>query len=254
MGEGLRLHGLGAVVEVRCVGAAADALESAMRVAWSRCLVPHGGSPVEAEPFEVRLDDAAELPRRMMLTTQQVTTALIRSRRGELLMLHAGAVSDPGTGRSLVYVARGGTGKTTLSQVLGRRLGYVTDETVGIDQSGAVAPYPKPLSVRRTDLPELKDEVSPDTLGLLCAPARPQATRVVLLERRPGTVSAELHELPLMDAVMALVGQTSALDELPAPLQRLAAIIDDVGPVMSLRYGDAADAQESLTTLLREKS
>jgi hypothetical protein len=224
-----------------------------MRVAWSRCLVTPDRAPVEAAPMEVRLDDVAELPRRMMLTTQQVTTALIRCRRGELLMLHAGAVSDPGTGRSLIYVARGGTGKTTLSQVLGRSLGYITDETVGIDRWGAVAPYPKPLSVRRTDLPDLKDEVSPDTLGLLGAPARPWVTRVVLLERHPGTTSAELLELPLMDAVMALVGQTSALGDLPAPLQRLASLIDDVGPVISLRYGDAIDAEESLTALLREK-
>jgi len=65
--EVLRLHGLGAVVEVRFGGAAAADLEAAMRTAWSRCLVAPVDSPIEAELLEVQLDDAADLPRRMML-------------------------------------------------------------------------------------------------------------------------------------------------------------------------------------------
>lgn len=71
-----------------------------------------------------------------MLTTQDITRALIAAQIGTLLMLHAGAVSDPVTGRSLVYVAAGGTGKTTLTRRLGQRFGYLTDETVGIDKAG----------------------------------------------------------------------------------------------------------------------
>lgn len=47
-------------------------------------------------------------------------------------MLHAGAVCHPDTSSSIAYAAPGGTGKTTLTRVLGRRYGYLTDETVGI--------------------------------------------------------------------------------------------------------------------------
>lgn len=62
-------------------------------------------------------------------------------------------------GASLVYVAPGSTGKTTLSQLLGQRFGYLTDETVGIADDGTIFPYPKPLSVRRPDASHLKDGV-----------------------------------------------------------------------------------------------
>ena len=162
----LRLGALGSHLEVRCVGVGADAMAAAMREAWSRCLVEGDtASTPPLERIEVRLDDPDRLAQRLMTTTQDITRALIRSQRGRLLMLHAGAVSHPETGESLVYVAPGGTGKTTLSRLLGRSFGYLTDETVGLDATGAILPYPKPLSVR-ADQPGLKHEVSPDALGL----------------------------------------------------------------------------------------
>ncbi|EAP99594.1 hypothetical protein JNB_05460 [Janibacter sp. HTCC2649] len=249
-----RLHGLGAVVEVRCTGEAAPDLREALTIAWSRCLDAPHESPVDAPPLEVRLDDVSELPRRMMLTTQQVTKNLIQARAGDLLMFHAGAVSDPETGRSLVYIARGGTGKTTLSRLLGKRLGYLTDESVGIDAAGVIHPYPKPLSVRRAQTPKLKDEVSPDALGLLPAPKISHVSRLVLLDRQPGLASADLTDVPFMDAVMAIVEQSSALPELPRPLQRLAELIDEIGPVTRLRYSEATHPEESLIALVQEAS
>jgi hypothetical protein len=250
VGEGLRLHGLGAVVEVRCTGAAGDALEAAMRVAWSRCLVTSEVSPVQAQPIEVRLDDPAELPLRMMLTTQRVTRSLIGARVGELLMFHAGAVSHPMTGRSLVYVAAGGTGKTTLSRLLGQGLGYLTDETVGIDASGEIHPYPKPLSVRRTSDPRIKDELSPDHLGLLTAPARPTVSRLVLLDRNPAETGTVLEELSVMDAIFSLVEQSSSLTALPRPLHRMAELIDSTSAVIRVRYHDAAETSRELIELI----
>jgi hypothetical protein len=186
----------------------------------------------------------------MMVTTQDVTRSLIGARAGELLMFHAGAVSHPRTGRSVVYVAPGGTGKTTLSLLLGRRLGYVTDETVGIDSSGVIHAYPKPLSVRRVDDPGLKDELSPDALDLLPSHPSPYVGSLVLLERRPEHRSSRLEELPFMDAVFALAGQSSSLHVLDRPLTRLASLIDHVGPVLRLSYADAPVAARDAETLL----
>mgnify|MGYP003374464452 CR=1 FL=1 len=205
----LRLHGLGAVVEVRCAGRAALTLKAALRQAWSRCLVGEDCAadgergPVAPKVFEASLDDEEYLPRALMTTTQVVTRSLIRAQAGRLLMLHAGAVSHPATGASLVYVAPGGTGKTTLSRLLGRRFGYLTDETVGVDEAGAILPYPKPLSLRRPDAVGLKDEVSPDDLGLLPAPPAAHVERMVVLVRDAVRGSADMEELSVMDAVFA---------------------------------------------------
>ena len=199
----LRLAALGTHLEVKCTGESADLLVSAMRTAWSRCL---------------------------MLTTQEITRALIGTQAGRLLMLHAGAVSHPETGASLVYVAPGGTGKTTLSQRLGRHLAYLTDETVGITDAGGILPYPKPLSVRRVEGTGLKDEVSPDRLDLVPAPMAPQVSRVVVLVRD--------------------VEEPSSLSSLARPLHRLAALLDAAGPVLRVRYGEASDVESELAGLI----
>lgn len=165
-------------------------------------------------------------------------------------MLHAGAVSDPLTGRSLVFVAAGGTGKTTLSRLLGKRLGYVTDETVGIDASGTIHPYPKPLSVRRADEPAIKDELSPDTLGLLKAPLSPHVGRVILLDRQPELDGVQLTDQPFMDGLFALVEQSSSIGKLEHPLNRLEGLIDSTGPVVRVSYSEATQPAENLIALI----
>lgn len=256
MTEGLRLHGLGAVVEVQCTGEAAADLASAMRVAWSRCLEPGAGfDRVASAPvtlLEVSLDAPADLATCLMRTTQKVTRSLIEARAGQLLMFHAGAVSDPRSGRSVAYVARGGTGKTTLSRLLGQRLCYLTDEAVGIDASGTIHPYPKPLSVRRHDVPDVKDELSPDVLGLLPAPERPRISRVVLLDRHAECTGVEAEELTFMDALFGLAEQSSSLSTLPRPLHLLADLIDEVGPVLRLRYSEAPEVADDILGLIGE--
>jgi hypothetical protein len=250
----LRLHGLGASVDLQCSGDRADLLASHLRDAWSRCLVELKREPTDAvptgPPVEARLDGDADLAHQLMATTQAVTRALITAQVGRLLMLHAGAVSHPTTGATLVYVAPGGTGKTTLSRLLGQRFGYVTDETVGIDEGLNILPYPKPLSIRP---PEggTKDEVSPDRLGLSAVAAAPHATRVILLGRQASHGSApEIEELTLMDAVFALVEQTSSLTQLERPLQRLGDLIERCGPVLRVRYTEGAEVADELAQLI----
>jgi hypothetical protein len=246
----LRLAALGSHVEVRCVGESAELLAAAMRTAWSRCLVPGDAGPDSpVEVLEATLDDPHRLGLRLMLTTQDITRAFVRSQRGRLLMLHAGAVADPLTGRAVVYVAAGGTGKTTLSGRLGRHLGYLTDETVGIDETGVILPYPKPLSLRG-DRPGLKDEVSPDTLGLVLAPAQPRVARVVLLDRRADAYHPRIEEVGFMDALFALTEQSSSLSTLDRPLQRMADLIDGAGPVLRVRYSEAQDVEHDLALLI----
>ncbi|GAA4403401.1 hypothetical protein GCM10023153_33390 [Ornithinibacter aureus] len=112
-------------------------------------------------------------------------------------------------GASLVYVAPGGTGKTTLSRLLGRRFGDLTDETVGVDEAGMV------VLVR-------------DTVG----------------------GSADMEELSVMDAVFAVVEETSSLPRLEGPVHRLADLLDRGGPVLRVRYSEAPDFEDGLARLI----
>ena len=86
------------------------------------------------------------LSEHLALATAKGGQAFIAARAGELLMLHAGAVAHPVTGRALVFVAPGGTGKSTLTRRLGKRYGYLSDGTVGSSPDTLrIHPNPQPI-------------------------------------------------------------------------------------------------------------
>ena len=240
----IRVFGLDSSVEIRFPDAASETLLEAATHAWSRCLVERTVSR-EAEPLDAQPPaDATDTGRAaaLQMLTQDVTQRLIASQVGNLLMLHAGAVSHPETGESLVFVAPGGTGKTTLARVLGRHYGYLTDETVGIDvASGRIHPYPKPLSLR---LPGRgpKEEASPDELGLVRAHPEPTIGRMIVLRRYdahdgpPGVTP-----LATLDALEATIPETSSLWRLPQPLSTLAHVAGSNGPALLCAYAEAGD-------------
>ena len=113
-----------------------------------------------------------DLPLLLQLATQRVTYQAIHANIGSLLMFHAAAVCHPETGAALVAIAPGGTGKTTVCRTLGRGRGYLSDETVGVRADNTIVPYPKPLSVRRTDW-DAKDETDPRSIGLAATAVTP---------------------------------------------------------------------------------
>ncbi|MFX6027812.1 hypothetical protein ABTE84_20905, partial [Acinetobacter baumannii] len=61
-------------------------------------------------------------------------------------MLHAAGVAGS-DGAVVVLVGPSGAGKTTAIRHLAARAGYVSDETIALNATGAVLPYRKPLSV-----------------------------------------------------------------------------------------------------------
>ncbi|MDO4718449.1 MAG: hypothetical protein Q4B08_12920 [Propionibacteriaceae bacterium] len=232
----LDLYALDTPVQLHLTGERVGEFASQLRALWARCIP--GGTP-SLEPSAIHWDtgeDTRPVGEQPELT-RQITLALIKTQVGKLLMLHAGAVCHPDTGEAIAYAAAGGTGKTTLTRLLASRMGYLTDETVGLRADGSIAAYPKPLSVRTG--PHDKREYSPDELGLIGAHPKPRLHRLALLCRDGGPLRVE--RVSLTEAVLALAPETSSMDRLPRPLHWLARLYDDLGGVVRYRYGEASD-------------
>ncbi|MGX5714877.1 PqqD family protein [Arthrobacter sp. MAHUQ-56] len=241
-----------------------------MRTAWARCvssekpvLPPVPMEPSEDRPFTASVtcasikDDAgtfhlgaASFDELAENLTSRLTVAAILDNAGEMTMLHACGVADPATGAVVALVAKSGTGKTTAASVLARTYGYVTDETVAIAWDGSVVPYPKPLSVKRkAGAP--KRQVGPDEYGLQPAPAMPFIQSLVLLNRVPNPTVPVLERVPLADALLALIPDSSSQTEVVEPLQSLCRLIESVGGVWQVTYSEAADLPAALAPLFQ---
>ena len=173
-----------------------------------------------------------------------LTRRAIEYRRADLLMLHAGAVADPLTGHVIAYVGPSGRGKTTASIELAREFGYVTDETVGIRDDLTVEPHAKPLSVKLPPPEPHKDQVSPSVLGLQLRPSLPlRLVGIVMLDRQSGLGAGAppvIRPIGVVEALAELVPQISYLAERSLPLQRLHSVIERVGGLQSVAYGEAS--------------
>ncbi len=213
-----------------------------LRVLWERCRVRGAGADdVGVEPFVVTDSDPYAVSR-------AITLASLERRRGSAVLLHAAGLSRGE--RAIALVGPSGAGKSTASRVLGQHFGYLTDETVAIEADGRVAPYPKPLSII-TDpaAPWDKGEWSPDELGLRKASEPAYLTGLVVLERDPARTVPELVELPLIDALLAVIAQSSSLPVLDRPLHRLAEVASGSGGPYLLRYSEIGDCIDLLAAL-----
>ncbi|MDI3213075.1 hypothetical protein [Arthrobacter sp. AL12] len=255
---------------VRWASAVTPDQQESMAQAWRRCLTDKQGSlmwETTHHPFSMHFTASvffrSRIPNGGVLhlgsdtfeglaeaVTSEVTVAAILERAGELTMLHACGVADS-DGAVVALVAKSGTGKTTASSQLARTFGYITDETVAIRPDGSVVPYPKPLSVKQTTPGAAKLQVGPDELGLRVAPDNPRIAAIALLDR----VSGGNHQwpviepVPLVEAVLALIPDTSSQAEVVQPLQSLCRLIDSVGGVFRVSYSEAADLTDSLAPL-----
>lgn len=214
---------------------------------WSRCLSsPGAGGP--SATLRSAPDPGVSREIQDYLLTTQVTSLAIERAAGTRLMLHACGLSDE-SGRVLALVGPSGTGKSTAALTLGRSLGYVTDEVVAVDDDGKVAPFPRPVAV--DEGAGTKRQAGPDGLGLLECPDDLGIGRLVLLDRRPDHAGPpQLMPVPLADALVELIPQTSALCALSKPLQRLGGLVDTCGGVFRLTYREIADTAPVLRKLL----
>lgn len=222
-----------------------------VRNQWSRCMAPSGATAVTSVAYGAQGD----ADRRDYALASALTLAGITQAAGSRLMLHAAGVAEPDSGRVAVLVAASGTGKTTAAHRLcASGFGYVSDETVSIGTDDDVLPYPKPLSVVIDgDSPHHKSQHGPDELGLTDCPSDPRAALFVLLDRDPepvGPPEPVLEQLPLLDGLVALIPQTSALPAMHRPLQTLTGALRRAGGVWRLRYREIDDAADLLRDAL----
>ena len=217
--------------------------------AWARCSRASDVPSTTATRIELSSTPAVGAHASL---ASRLTRVGIEGLAGQQLLFHAAGLADD-DGRVLVLVGPSGAGKSTATVELCREaFGYVTDETVAVDDSFAIVPFPKPLLIRKRPLPP-KDVIGPDELGLRTCPPHVRASKLVLL-RRDGTAEARLERLPLADALLALIPETSSLGRLHTPLQTLSRFVERCGGVSALHYSEIADAAHLLTALMDDEA
>ena len=220
--------------------------EAAVRAAWADATAENAGEPVDT----VR-PHPADRAQMLSSLSQQVTLAAIGAARGRAWMLHAAGVATP-DGQVVVLVGPSGRGKTTASRALGAAFGYVSDETIAIDDDGRVWPYRKPLSViDQRGAP--KTQLAPSTLGLLPLPdTELRVAAVVLLERdaaHPEEPEVEITDVG--DALGELFAQTSFLHDQPAALRFISALAAATGGIRTVKYREASTLPGAIPGLAR---
>jgi hypothetical protein len=280
-GDLLCIDVLGTQFAVRWGRAVTEKQQEGMRAAWKRCagkgapmIPPFPKEPTESLPFSASVAylsqaydggtfplQAASFEALAEGLTSRLTAAAIRGSAGELMMLQACGVASPDAGAVVALEAKSAAVKTAAASVLARTYGYVTDQTVAIQPDGSVVAYPKPLSVdQEPGAP--KRQVGPDELGLRPAPPKPFLQSIVLLDRvdaeqpgdpEPGRPAPVLRQVPMADALLALIPGCSSPAEVDEPLQSLCRLIDFVGGVWEVTQSEAADLPRVLVPLFRKR-
>ena len=228
------------------VGALGEADEAAVRAAWADAT-----TDAATEPVATVTPHPAERVHMLSSLSQQVTLAAIEAARGRAWMLHAAGIATP-DGRVVVLVGPSGRGKTTASRALGAVYGYVSDETVAIDEDGRVWPYRKPLSVIE-DSAAPKTQLAPSALGLRPLPdTELRVAAVVLLDRdeqHPAVPAVEVTDVGV--ALSELVAQTSFLHDQAAALRFIAALATATGGIRTVKYREAASLPAVIPELVQ---
>lgn len=200
--------------------------------------------PTQPLPSVIQVsDDPRTAP---YIFSTAITARGIMAQSGRLTMLHAAALAHPDTGSAILLIAPSGTGKTTAARTLGRTLSYLSDETSALRPDHTIVAHPKPLSIVGEGG---KSEASPAELGLLPPRADARLAATVLLERRAGQV-AHLKPVPLIEALIEAIPQSSSLPAQERPLSGLAEVLRTGEGVATLVYSEIEDAAPVILDLL----
>ncbi|MFB8189668.1 hypothetical protein ACFC14_10115 [Microbacterium sp. NPDC055988] len=246
MSDRLLVNAVGAVIEIDASQRDED-FRSRVAAAWTDAL--HEGDRA-ADAIAVVPADTDEAAALSALSTDVTIKALAHRRHDPLWMLHAAGLATD-DGRVVVLSAASGTGKTTAARHLSQRYAYVSDETIGIDDSGRVVPYRKPLSIIEQDAVPKAQVALSSIGGSHPLPGELRVAKIVVIDRSPeGPDEPEVDALDIADALALLGPQTSYLSDGPAPLQRIAALLAATGGAVRLRYREVTGIDGIIDDLL----
>jgi hypothetical protein len=226
------------------------ALRAELRHTWDRCR-PVG--PPVGRVHRIKHDDVEALkgPNRGNAVATHLTVRAIEVSASKRLTFHASGIADP-AGRVVALVGRSGAGKSTAAARLAALgWGYVSDEVVSVDDDARVVPFARPVLLEPADPTTLgKVAHSPDDLGLGRCPDDLTLGRLVVLDRQRSVAEPSVERLGLLDGVLELIPQISALARRANPLQRLCRLIERCGGVYRVTYSEAEQLGPTLTELL----
>ncbi|MFK3676439.1 hypothetical protein ACI2IP_01825 [Microbacterium sp. NPDC090218] len=241
------VNAVGAVVEIDVSRRTADFRARAFD-AWADARHEGDRAPDAVAVVPEGTDDAAALS---ALSTEVTLKALAHRRHDRVWMLHAAGLAAH-DGRVVVLSAASGTGKTTAARHLSQRYAYVSDETIGIDDTGRVVPYRKPLSIiEQGSAPKAQVALSSiDDDRVL--PAELRVAKIVVIDRSvDGPEEPEVEALDIAEALALLGPQTSYLADGPRPLHRIAALLAATGGAVRVRYREVSRIDGVIDELLR---
>ncbi|WP_301111260.1 hypothetical protein [Microbacterium sp.] len=246
MSDRFLVNAVGAVVEIDASQRDENFRARAL-AAWADALY-EGDRPADA--VAVVLADTEDAAALSALSTEVTIKALAHRRHDPVWMLHAAGLATD-DGRVIVLSAASGTGKTTAARHLAQRYAYVSDETIGIDDTGRVVPYRKPLSVIEREAAPKSQLALSSIGGAHTLPDELHVAKVVVIDRSPdGPEQPEIEPLDIADALALLGPQTSYLSDGPAPLQRIAALLAATGGAARLRYREVTSIDGIIDDLL----
>lgn len=236
---------------------------------WSWCRAPRGPSPAavlvaELDPRapQPAMPDWSLLARQRFafaartvselseLLASAVTRIAIERRSDAFMLLHAAGLSHPTSGAVAALVGTSGAGKSTAARVLGRTLGYLSDEVVAVGRSRRVLPFAKPVSIVDPGRP-WKRQAHPDALGMTRHRGELKLRRLVVLDRHSAHAGApEAWPLDVQTATESIIPQVSSFGRSARPLAALTALMSECGGAVRVRYRDADDLPPLILRLL----
>eukprot|EP01041_Mallomonas_annulata_P018210 gene18210-37025_t len=218
--------------------------QNRLRSLWSRCR-PEAGATVEAitpPPFTEPGDIANHFSR-------WLTHTAVNAGSMPMVSVHAAGVAIDG--QSMVLVGAPGAGKSTLVTALGGRVGYLSDEAMGLvarPDGFDVFSFAKPVSFVG---PDHKYDVDPDELGLGNGAHRLPLGALLLLRRSPTPTEARVRLVDWADAF-----DTIAAEILTSPLpadsySTVLAALTCRGPA-ALEYYNANEQADEIAAVLTD--